>query len=168
MLKLFGKKDKVKRPISHSEAVAAIDALYAMETEANLVALRERQRHNKRERALTHYMEYWPVGVGLLISLVAPQIHDLLLPNESIGMSLVFPLVVIAGRPELYMGDKLAALLPAVMLYLQFPLEGFIARTMLKGKVTVTAVLGQVLLYQLMAITLIWLLNGFMAPAIKR
>jgi hypothetical protein len=168
MLKLFGKKDKVKRPISHSEAVAAIDALYAMETQANLAALRERQRHNKREKLATHYKEYWPVGVGILISLIAPQIHDFLLPNESLGMSLVFPFVVLAGRPEIYMGDKMAALLPTIMLYLQFPMEAFFARTMLKGKVTVTAVLAQVLLYHLMAVTLIWLLNGFMAPAIKR
>jgi hypothetical protein len=167
MLNLFGNRNKVKRPISHSEAVAAIDALYAMETQANLAALRERQRVNKREKAASHYKEYWPVLVGFAISVIAPQLHDMLQPAESWGMALVFPFVVIAGRPELYMGHKMAALLPVAMLYLQFPLEGFIARTMLKGKVTAMSVLGQVLLYHLMAITLIWLLNGFMAPAIR-
>jgi hypothetical protein len=168
MLNLFVNRNKVKPPISHSEAVAAIDALYAMETQANLAALRERQRINKREKLVEYYKEYWPVAVGLVISLMALQIHDMLLPTESLGMSLVFPFVVIAGRPEIYMGHKMAALLPAAMLYLQFPMEGFIARTVLKGKVTASSVLWQVLLYHLMAITLIWLLNGFMTPAIRR
>jgi hypothetical protein len=83
-------------------------------------------------------------------------------------MSIVFPFAVIAGRPEIYMGDKVAALLPTVMLYLQFPLEGYMARTVLKGKVTVRGVIIQVLFYHLLAIAELFLLNGFMAPAVTK
>ena len=169
MLRLFGKKSGTDASrTSFSEAQAAIEALYAMETQANLAALRERQRSFKQQKAVAHYLEYWPAAVGIAISLVAPQIHDMLLPMGPWAMSIVFPFAVIAGRPEIYMGDKVAALLPTVMLYLQFPLEGYMARTVLKGKVTVRGVIIQVLFYHLLAIAELFLLNGFMSPAVTK
>lgn len=170
MLRLFGKKSgsNANPQASFSEAQAAIEALYAMETQANLAALRERQRNNKNEKMVAHYVEYWPMAVGIALSLVAPQLHDMLLPLGPWAMSLVFPFAVIAGRPEIYMGDKVAALLPVAMLYLQFPLEGFMARTVLKGKVTVHGVVVQVLFYHMLAITELFLLNGFMAPTVTK
>ena len=105
MLRLFGKKSGTDASrTSFSEAQAAIEALYAMETQANLAALRERQRSFKQQKAVAHYLEYWPAAVGIAISLVAPQIHDMLLPMGPWAMSIVFPFAVIAGRPEIYMG----------------------------------------------------------------
>ncbi len=170
MLRLFGKKSGTNPASqrSFSEAQAAVEALYAMETQANLAALRERQRNNKNEKMVAHYLEYWPMAIGIAISLVAAQIHDMLLPLGPWAMGLVFPFVVIAGRPEIYMGDKVAALLPVAMLYLQFPLEGFMARTVLKGKVTVHGVIVQVLFYHMLGIVELILLNGFMASSVTK
>src|ERR1700690_1750713 len=113
MLGLFGKKSGANDSalVNRSNALEAVEALYAMETQANLAALRERQRDNKQQKMVAHYLEYWPMAVGIAISLVASQIHDMLLPLGPWAMSIVFPFVVIAGRPEIYMGDKVAALL---------------------------------------------------------
>lgn len=170
MLGLFGKKSgtNARSQASFSEAQAAIEALYALETQANLAAMHERQRNNKQQQMVSHYLEYWPMCVGIAISLVASPIHDMLQPLGTWAMSLVFPLVVIAGRPEVYMGDKVAALLPVAMLYLQFPLYGFMARTVLKGKVTIHGVLIQVLFYHMLAIVELFLLNGFMVPTVHK
>ena len=87
MLGLFGKKSGTngRSQASFSEAQAAIEALYAMETQANLAAMRERQRSNKQQKLLAHYLEYWPMCVGIAISLVASQIHDLLLLDDRQG-----------------------------------------------------------------------------------
>ncbi len=170
MSRWFGKKSGADDAalVSRSNALEAVEALYAMETQANLAALRERQRDNKQQKMVSHYLEYWPMAIGIAISLVASQIHDMLVPLGPWAMSLVFPFVVIAGRPEIYMGDKVAALLPVAMLYLQFPLEGFMARTVLKGKVTVHGVIVQVLFYHMLAITELFLLNGFMPPSVTK
>ncbi len=170
MLRLFAKKSGAidAALVNRSNALEAVEALYAMETQANLAALRERQRNNKQQKMVNHYLEYWPMCVGIAISLVASPIHDMLQPLGTWAMSIVFPFVVIAGRPEVYMGDKVAALLPVAMLYLQFPLEGFMARTVLKGKVTVHGVIVQVLFYHMLAIAELFLLNGFMAPTVTK
>jgi len=45
-------------------------------------------------------------------------------PYRPWGLWVSFPMVAISTRPEIYMGTKMAALLPTAMLYLQFPIEG--------------------------------------------
>ena len=91
MLRLFGKKSRTNASqTSFSEAQAAIEALYAMETQANLAALRERQKSYKQKKAVDHYLEYWPAAVGIAISSSLP-IHECVFPWGHRAMSIVFP-----------------------------------------------------------------------------
>ncbi len=162
MLRRSGKKTvpDAGAQSSRSAALEAIDALYKQETRANIKALRERRRQARLERSLAHWTDYWPVAVGVVISFFAPQMRDMLSPFQQWGTWLVFPFVALAQRPEVYMGDKMAVLLPMVMLYAQFPLEGYLAKVILRGNVTVAAVAGQVLFIHALGIVELWLVSG--------
>ncbi len=153
---------------SRSDAFAAIDALYTLEMQASLAAMHERRRSSRHQRAMTRLAERWPIAVGLVLSLFAPSLREIVEPFQPWGMWLVFPFVVIATRPEVFMGDKMAALMPQLMLYLQFPLEGFLAQAMLKGKVTVRAAFIQFLFFHILAIIEIWLVNGVLGQVLRR
>jgi hypothetical protein len=58
------------------------------------------------------------------------------------------------------MGSHIAAMLPAALTYLQFPLEGLLAKIALKGNVTVHGVVVQVVFFHGLCIMDLWLLNG--------
>jgi hypothetical protein len=107
------------------------------------------QRHNKRIESL---IRSWPILVGILLALCAPMMKDLLESFKPWGMWLVFPFVSLSERPELGLGDELKQLLPQIVLYLQFPLEGYAAKRFLKGRVTLRGVAGQVLLYHFLGV----------------
>lgn len=162
MLRRSGKKTipDASAQSSRSAALEAVDALYKQEMQANIAALRERRRQARLERSVAHWTEYWPVAVGVVMSFFAPQVHDLLAPFQQWGLWLVFPFVALAQRPEIYMGDKMAALLPMAMLYAQFPLEGWLAKILLRGNVTISAVAGQVLFIHGLCIVELWLVSG--------
>jgi hypothetical protein len=145
---------------NQSTALAAIEELYRREMTANLKALRERRRQTRVEQSLREWAEYWPVGVGLVLSCFAPALRELLVPFGQWAMWTIFPFVAIAERPEIHMGSEVASLLPMVMLYAQFPLEGLLARNALKGQVTPSAVAWQVLFFHFLGATELWLVNG--------
>lgn len=153
---------------NRSAALEAIDALYKQEMKANILALRERRRSLRQQKSLMHLVEYWPVAVGVFFSLFAPLLQEIVAPFKPWGMWIVFPFVSIAGRPEVFMGDKMAVLVPMVMLYAQFPLEGLLAKIALKGNVTPLAVAGQVLFLHLLCIVELWLVNGSVWHALGR
>lgn len=106
-------------------------------------------RHNKRIESL---IRSWPIFVGILLSLCAPMLRDLLENFKPWGMWLVFPFVSLSERPEMRLGDELKQLLPQLVLYAQFPFEGFAAKRFLKGRVTLRGVAGQVLLYHFLGV----------------
>ena len=151
---------------NRSAALAAIDALYKQEMQANIAALRERRRRMRQEQAISHWAEYWPVAVGIVLSFFAPALRDIVAPFRPWGMWIVFPFVSIAGRPEFFMGDEMAILLQSLMLYAQFPLEGLLARIALKGNVTARGVLIQVLFFHTLCQIELWLVNGALGPAL--
>jgi hypothetical protein len=126
----------------------------------NLLALRERRRILRQQKSLMRLAEYWPVGVGIFFAMFAPALQDIVAPFKPWGMWIVFPFVSIAGRPEIFMGDKLAAMVPTFMLYAQFPLEGLLAKIALKGNTRPPAVAAQVLLLHVLCIVELWLANG--------
>jgi len=153
---------------SGSESLRAIDALYTLEMKANLAALRQQRRRSRLQRSLQQWSEYWPVAIGIVLSICAPEIRDMLATMQPWAMWVVFPLVVLAGRPEINMGDLMAVYLPIVMLYIQFPLEGLLARLLLKGNVTIRGVAVQVLFFHALCIIELWLVNGGLWQLLKR
>jgi hypothetical protein len=115
---------------------------------------RAQERHNKRMQSL---LQSWPIGVGILLALCAPIMSEVLSAFKPWGMWLVFPFVELMARPELHMGGDFQQMAPQAMLFLQFPLEGLMAKKFLRGRVTVRGVAGQVLLYHFLGAVQLWL-----------
>ena len=145
---------------SGSDAFSAIDALYNLEMEANIATIRQRQRSVRFHKSMVQWAAYWPVAVGVLVSYFAPQIREIVDPIRPWGMWVAFPMVALASRPEIHMGTKMATMLPSVLLYLQFPLEGLLARLALRNNVTVYGVMLQVLYFHVLCLLDLWLLDG--------
>jgi hypothetical protein len=78
---------------------------------------------------------------------------------------LVFPYAVLAERPELQVGP-LTHLLPTIMLFAQFPIEGLLARIILRRSVLPVSVAVQVLLFHFLGIVEVWMLYGASQPII--
>ena len=119
--------------INGCDALRVIEALYDLELQANIAVIREEQRDERRHRSLAEWSSYWPVALGIL------------------GSSL---------QPEMRMGSWMAAMLPTAAMYLQFPLEGLLARFTLRKGLTVRRVIEQVGCFHGLCIVDLWLLNG--------
>ncbi len=127
------------------------------EIATGLVLLDDQQRVQRRNKRIDSLIRSWPIALGICLSLCAPMMKDLLENFKPWGMWLVFPFVSLSERPELHLGDELKQLLPQIVLYAQFPFEGFAAKRFLKGRVTLRGVAGQVLLYHFLGIAQILL-----------
>jgi hypothetical protein len=72
------------------------------------------------------------------------------------GMWVVFPFVALSARPELHLG-ALGETVTQSILFLQFPVEGYFAKKILKGRVTLSGVTGQILLYHFLGVAQLFL-----------
>jgi hypothetical protein len=131
----------------------------AQERAQSLAILRNRQRSERRAQSLRATISFWPVAVGILLGCMAPMLQHVAQSLGVWGMPLVFPFVVLAQRPEVQIGS-MTHLLPTIMLYGQFPLEGWLARIVLRRKVTAFPVAGHVLLFHFLGISELLLLSG--------
>jgi hypothetical protein len=66
----------------------------------------------------------WPFLVGVILSIFALQLWDILGDLNPWLSRLVFPLVELVERPEFGLRWYLGGYLPQIVLFLQFPLEG--------------------------------------------
>jgi hypothetical protein len=160
MQKLFGPQSDDSEQGNKSLALEMIDALYNLEMRANIMALRQEQRKARLQRSLGQWAEYWPMAVGILISVIAPQIREVADTLKPWGLWVSFPMVALFTRPEVHLSGRLAAMAPTAMLYLQFPVEGLLAKFALKGHVTPYAVMVQVIFFHGLCIMDLWILNG--------
>jgi hypothetical protein len=132
-----------------------------------LVFLDDVHRDRRRKKRLENLINSWPIGVGILLSICAPMLSDILAIFKPFGMWVVFPFVELLSRPEMKLGD-FGQLVPQIMLFLQFPLEGLLAKRILKGRVTISGVLGQVALYHILGIMQLWFVwRALGDPAIR-
>jgi hypothetical protein len=141
-------------------AYHSYSALRRREVQLTLAAIRKAHQKERQKELLKHLVSYWPVAVGIVLACFAPLLRDLVAPIEPWGMRLVFPFAVLAGRPELYMGNEMARILPQIMLFLQFPIEGLLARYFLSKRVTLSAVGGQVFFVHFLCAVQLWLVSG--------
>jgi hypothetical protein len=158
----FGRKSEsdASEQGNYSATLEVIDALYNLEMKANIAALGQQRRNSRLHRSIAEWMSYWPVAVGMLISYFAPEIRAFVEPYRPWGLWLSFPMVALSIQPEVHMGSMMSSLLPTAMLYLQFPLEGLLAKVAQRGKVTVDGVMLQVLYFHALCVIDLWLLNG--------
>lgn len=157
---LFGPQSDDAPPANNASTLEAIDALYHLEMQANLMSIRHQRRRDRLQRSLDEWSAYWPVAMGIFVSLFAPQIRDLVEPFRPWGLWVSFPMVALAIRPEVYLGSKMAALLPTALMYAQFPLEGWLAKVALRGRVTPYGVMLQVLYFHALCLMELWLVSG--------
>jgi len=135
---------------------------------ANLAAAREEQKGDRRWRLFLLLLSFWPVAAGILLGCFAAELRDQMALFHPWGMRLVFPLAVVAGRPEASMGDTMAWILPQVLVYAQFPLEGLLVRMVLRNHVTLSAVIGRMCCYHFLGATHLLLLTGVLAQFAAR
>jgi hypothetical protein len=117
-----------------------------------MILLDDQQKTHRQNKRIESLIRSWPILVGILLSLCAPMMKEFLETLKPWGMWLVFPFVSLSERPEMQLGTELKAHLPQIVLYLQFPFEGFCAKRFLKGRVTLRGVTGQVLLYHFLGV----------------
>jgi hypothetical protein len=115
--------------------------------------LQRERRHNKRIDSL---VRSWPIAVGIVIACFAPILSEVLTVVKPWGMWLVFPFAALAARPELHLGS-LGEMATQAVLFLQFPVEGYFAKKILKGRVTLGGVAGQILLYHFLGVVQLFL-----------
>lgn len=139
---------------------AAIDALYERERASNLASLEERRRQVRSLRSARDWAEYWPVAIGIVMGCFAPQLRALVELAKPWGLWVVFPLAAMIERPELAFSREFTYMAPTVALYAQFPLEGLLARWVLRGHVTVKRVLLQTFFLHFLGTMEMWMVNG--------
>jgi hypothetical protein len=147
MSDLFAAVPNVKSRHASAEARAA----------SSLVLLDDLHGEERRRKRLQALINSWPVGVGILLALCAPTMSEMLGTVKPWGMWLVFPFVALSARPELHLGSEIQQILSQAMLFLQFPLEGLIAKKILKTRITLSGVAGQIFLYHFLGVVQLWL-----------
>jgi hypothetical protein len=157
-LNFRSQKDRAYSPLNIDEI--------ARQDMATGIAKMHRQLQDERRKASMRYLVgFWPVAVGLVLGLFAPTIKDLLEPFKEWGMEIVFPFVVLCGRPELHLSSSFAASISQFMLYAQFPIEGLIAS---RGRATFSAVTARIACLQILAASLLLLVSGAVGQIVGR
>jgi hypothetical protein len=87
----------------------------------------------------------WPLVAGVILAFVSPYLYDELILAPHWVMWIVFPFVVLTGRRDLGMNEQLTTVLPHVVLYIQFPVEGILAYLSLSRRAPVAVALAPAL-----------------------
>jgi hypothetical protein len=125
-------------------------------------------RLQRMKLGLRQLLDYWPMALGLVLGFASPHLRILLMRWHPWSMWVVFPLVLLAARPEVQAAGPMAAGLPMLMLYAQFPLEGLIIQTALRRRVTVPGVAGHVFYFHYLAAMQLVMVSGVVAQALVR
>jgi hypothetical protein len=124
-----------------------------------MILLDDHQKTHRQNKRIESLIRSWPIIVGIFLAFLAPMMKEVLESFKPWGMWLVFPFVSLSERPEMQFGSELKALLPQFVLYAQFPFEGLCAKKFLRGRVTLSGVAGQVLLYHFLGLVQLLLVS---------
>jgi hypothetical protein len=162
MAMLFGRQSgsDAGAESNYSSTLEVIDALYTLEMKSNIAALGQRRRSARLHRSMAQWSSYWPVALGIAVSFFAPQMRAFVEPYRPWGLWLGFPMAALSIQPGVHLGSWMSSTLPTALLYLQFPLEGLLAKVAQRDKVTVYGVALQVLYFHALCFIDLWLLNG--------
>lgn len=111
---------------------------------ARIATVKREMRRERRARSTRYWITFWPVAVGVLLGFYAPLLRDLATGNAPWAATLLFPLSAVAGERGLNLTSGTAQALAHFLLFAQFPLDGLLARGILKHRPTVMSVCGQV------------------------
>ncbi len=139
---------------------ATLDSLRLLELAAIHDKIRTQRRLESSKQFLQNLARLWPVAVGAGLACCAPQLRDLVSSCQPWGMWILFPFVAIAKRPEMQFGGEISRMMPQIMLYAQFPLEGLLARIILKKRVTLPGVARLIFFVHFLAAAELCLVSG--------
>jgi hypothetical protein len=126
---------------------------------------RHRTQHKDELPAPSFASIAWPVAVGLVLAFFAPQLRDMLGPYDPWGMRIVFPFVLLAGRPELGISEEMARNLPQLILFAQVPLEGLLTMYNLSKRLSLGKAITQLCFLHFLGLFVLWLLAQQGAPS---
>ena len=149
-------------------AIAAFDVICRLQMKANLAEIRRMGQDERRRSRRRWLIGLWPVAMGLILGCFAPQLRDLVAPFQPWGSWLLFPFAVIAARPELHLTGELARILPLAALYAQFPIEGLLARMILRRHVTAPGVAREIFFFHFLGAAQLCLVSGALAQLLVR
>jgi hypothetical protein len=91
--------------------------------------------------SMPEWAAWFPLATGILLGFLSPQLFAIASGWQPWGLRLVFPVVQILGLRETGMSSELTRMLPQLMLFLQFPLEGLLVASNLRRGMRITAAL---------------------------
>jgi hypothetical protein len=118
------------------------------------------EQKKKLNPPATGWITWWPVAAGVALAFLAPWLRAQLTPLEPWGMRIVFPFVLLAGRPELGLSDELTRTLPQLMLLLQFFLEGLLTKFSINRGIKIAKALIQLVFLHGVCLLVLWLISG--------
>src|SRR5579859_2161998 len=107
MRKQFGSQHDDAQQAGGFDALSALDALYKLEVNDNIMALRQRRRRERLSRSMAQWAAYWPFALGIMVSFLAPQMREFVEPFRPWGMWICFPMVALTMRPEMHLSSSL-------------------------------------------------------------
>jgi len=142
-------------------SVGMIELIWQREMDAAIARLHKRLETERKKLSRKYWARFWPVAVGIALSCFAPAMKETLnLLFHPWGMAVVFPFVILSGRPEFHLGSHWSSVVPQFMLYAELPLEGFLIKSIIVGKVKPMAVLGRLACLHILAGALLLMVSG--------
>lgn len=119
-----------------------------------------------RQTKTAEQSRWAPLAVGIALGSLAPAIYALAALWDPWGLRVVFPFVQLVGLREFGISHELARMLPQLMLYLQFPLEGLLVASNLRRGMKLGAALGPIPGLHFAAGLVLWIVALGSMPAI--
>jgi hypothetical protein len=140
--------------------VATSDSIRQLEMIVVLDRIRVQKQKERHRQLLLSLVSLWPIAIGLCLAGFAPRLYVRVSPYQPWALWILFPFVVLSRRPELHLGGEIARLLPIVLLYAQFPLDGLLARISARKQVTIFAVALQMFFMRFLYIAELVMVSG--------
>lgn len=125
-----------------------------------VAAFHQRLRFERQMRSLRSLASLWPVAVGVLLGVYAPLLRDLAANSAPWAVNLLFPFSALVDERSLHLSRDTANALAQFLLFAQFPLEGLLARIVLKHRVGLFEVFGRVACMHVLAVLYLVLVSG--------
>lgn len=117
---------------------------------------RAKKIQRKRGEAIA---SWWPVGLGIYLAGFAPEWHAMAVDAGVWAVRIAFPFALLVTHREIGLDSRLVTILPQAALYLQFPLEGLLAKLALDRGKSLRAVIAQLAIVHAVATVALWLLS---------
>ena len=103
---------------------------------------------------------WWPAFLGILMAIIAPEIHNYVVAQwAETGERLVFPFMLLSGRPEFGFDAEFSQSLPQIVELLTFPFFGLYLSWSVYRRIRFGTAFAQVVFVNLLAAFVLWLLS---------